>query len=105
MFYLLQSSLGESFYTEALDTLFETWACILYERNLDPTEFSKNISAQIFNVYLRCHLSPPEGVRSIDDADLKKEGSELEEADRSKFIDRLQIIGNILSIRIYIHVS
>ncbi|XP_043798286.1 exportin-4-like isoform X3 [Apis laboriosa] len=86
-------SIGECLYTEALDALFDTWLYILSEKDLFSSEFFKQTFIQIFSIYLRCHLSPPEGIRTIEDKDLEKEELDNEIADRDKFKEHLQIIG------------
>lgn len=58
-----------------------------------PTEFCKQSSVQIFNVYLQCHLSPPEGRRGIGGKNLSEEEIDVEEDDKTKFMDQLQVIG------------
>lgn len=47
-------------------------------------------SLQIFNKYLQCHLSAPEGLRTIADS-----FDEEEENDRDKYKEQLIIIGNL----------
>lgn len=86
-------SIGECLYTEALDALFDAWLYILSEKDLFSSEFFKQTFIQIFSIYLRCHLSPPEGIRTIEDKDLEKEELDNEIADKDKFKEHLQIIG------------
>ncbi|KAK1126040.1 hypothetical protein K0M31_005568 [Melipona bicolor] len=86
-------SIGECLYTEALDALFDAWLYILSEKDLFSQEFLKQTFVQIFSIYLQCHLSPPEGIRNIEDKDLEKEELDNENADRDKFKEHLQIIG------------
>ncbi|CAD1472640.1 unnamed protein product, partial [Heterotrigona itama] len=86
-------SIGECLYTEALDALFDAWLYILSEKDLFSQEFLKQTFVQIFSIYLQCHLSPPEGIRNIEDKDLEKEELDNENADKDKFKEHLQIIG------------
>jgi hypothetical protein len=59
-------------------------------------EFCHQSSVQIFNTYLQCHLSPPDGRRGVGKKDLKKEEIDgNEEDDRSKYKEQLQAIGCI----------
>lgn len=76
--------------------MFDAWAYILSEKNSFPSEFYKRSSSQIFDIYLRCHLSPPQGIRNVEDKDLEKEEHDNEENDRERFKDNLQIIGKFL---------
>ncbi|XP_029049144.1 exportin-4-like [Osmia bicornis bicornis] len=87
------STVGDCLYTEALDALFDAWAYILSGKNRYPSEFYKRSSSQIFDIYLRCHLSPPQGIRNVEDKDLEKEEHDNEENDRERFKENLQIIG------------
>ncbi|CAK9814579.1 xpo4 [Anthophora plagiata] len=87
-------TVGECLYTEAVESLFDVWVHILrYRITILPSEFYKQIFGQIFEVYLRCHLSPPKGIRNIDDKNLEKEESDNEETDKVKFNHHLEIIG------------
>ncbi|OAD58633.1 Exportin-4, partial [Eufriesea mexicana] len=86
-------NVGECLYTEALDTLFDAWLYILSKEDLFSLDFLKQTFVQLFSIYLRCHLSPPEGVRNIEDKDLEKEELDNENTDRKKFKEHLQIIG------------
>ncbi|CAK9828307.1 Xpo4 [Anthophora retusa] len=87
-------TIGECLYTEAVESLFDAWVHILrYRITILPSEFYKQIFGQIFEVYLRCHLSPPKGIRNIDDKNLEKEESDNEETDKVKFNHHLEIIG------------
>lgn len=47
----------------------------------------------MFNTYLRCHLSPPEGIRNIEDKDLEKKKLDKKDTDMKKFKEHLDIIG------------
>jgi len=78
---------------EAVDRIFATWICIIFPSHTFPTDFCYESSVQIFNVYLRCHLSPPEGMRVVGNKNLSEEVTDMEEDDKVKFKDQLQIIG------------
>lgn len=80
---------------EAVDRIFDTWLCILTSIHKFPPEYCKQSSVQIFNTYVRCHLSPPEGLRNFGSKPLTEEIAEVEEDDKVKFKDQLQIIGEI----------
>lgn len=81
-------------YMEALERVFETWISILSTSSVFPTEYCKRSSMEIFKIYLQCHLSPPEGTRGIGGKNLSEEQIDVEEDDKRKFKDQLQIIGN-----------
>ncbi|XP_063971922.1 exportin-4-like isoform X2 [Diachasmimorpha longicaudata] len=81
-------------YMEAFEKMLDTWSSILSESHLFPTEFCQQSSVQIFNVYLKCHLSSPEGTRSTPQHNLNEDIDDSEEDDRTKFKDQLQTIGN-----------
>lgn len=73
--------------------MFNTWLHFWSQTNLFPNEFCKQSSIKIFNVYLQCHLSAPEGTRSPEEKDLNKEKVEFEEDDTVRFKKQLQTIG------------
>ncbi|XP_012251237.1 exportin-4-like [Athalia rosae] len=82
-------------YMEAFEHMLEAWISVLSEAHLFPSEFCKQSSAQIFNTYLRCHLSPPDGTRGAGGKELNDEEIDgTEENDRTKFKEQLQTIGN-----------
>ncbi|XP_018372809.1 PREDICTED: exportin-4-like [Trachymyrmex cornetzi] len=80
-------------YMEAVEHMFEVWSCMLCSSYF-PTDFCKQSCIQIFNIYLRCHLSPPEGVRNIGGKNLSEEVADVEDDDKVKFKAQLQIIGD-----------
>ncbi|KZC13861.1 Exportin-4 [Dufourea novaeangliae] len=102
----------ESPYSEGLGILFRTWLYILpregpserctinmetktcQRKNVFPDEFRKRSTVQIFDVYLQCHLTSPEGVRSLEEKDLNREEADTEEDDKVRFESQLQTIGS-----------
>ncbi|XP_039289584.1 exportin-4 [Nilaparvata lugens] len=81
-------------YMEAFNCLLRSWiTVIVQETNLFPKEYLEQTCAQIFNTYLKCHLSPPDGTKVLtaDSSDIE----DIEESDRVKFQDQLQVIGLI----------
>ncbi|XP_015609401.1 exportin-4 isoform X2 [Cephus cinctus] len=92
-------SVDDCLYMEAFERMLETWISILSEAHLFPSEFCKQSSAQMFNTYLKCHLSAPDGTRgdSTPDVQIQVTMDALdiaEENDRIRFKEQLQIIGN-----------
>lgn len=81
-----------------MEHMFEVWSCMLYSASILPPDFCKQSSIEIFNVYLRCHLSPPEGVRNVGGKNLSEEVTEVEDDDKAKFKEQLQIIGISIDI-------
>ncbi|XP_071566040.1 exportin-4 [Temnothorax nylanderi] len=81
-------------YMEAMEHMFEVWSCMLYSAFEFPSDFCKQSSIQIFNTYLRCHLSSPEGVRNAGGKSLSEEVADVEDDDKVKFKEQLQIVGN-----------
>ncbi|KOC60217.1 Exportin-4 [Habropoda laboriosa] len=89
-------TVGEYLYTEAVEYLFDAWMYVLFYKIPKITsEFYEQIFGQMFNVYLLCHLSPPEGIRNMEDKSLEKEESDNEETDKVKFNHHLEVIGMI----------
>ena len=82
-------------YIEAFERVLQSWPYVLSEPDLFPVEYRKEASMQIFNVYLKCHLSPPDGTRGIGVTD-SEEIDTCEENDRTKFKEQLQIIGKMI---------
>ncbi|KAJ8667435.1 hypothetical protein QAD02_009098 [Eretmocerus hayati] len=86
--------LDDCLYMEAFNSLLETWLACLSDYPLFPEEYNRLSSVQIFNTYLQCHLSPPEGKRGTGSKELSSEEIDSsEEDDRTKFEEQLQIIG------------
>ena len=88
----MQIRADDCLYMEAVEHMFEVWSCMLCSSYF-PADFCKQSSIQIFNIYLRCHLSPPEGVRNIGGKNLSEEVADVEDGDKVKFKAQLQIIG------------
>ncbi|OXU22639.1 hypothetical protein TSAR_013645 [Trichomalopsis sarcophagae] len=82
-------------YMEAFESMLETWVSGIVDKPIFPDEFYKQSSVQIFNIYLQCHLSPPDGTRGAGGKELNNEEIDAtEEDDRSKFKEQLQTIGH-----------
>ncbi|KFM64442.1 Exportin-4, partial [Stegodyphus mimosarum] len=79
-------------YMEAFDHLLEAWSTILQDNQYYPSDILRQSSIQIFNHYLKTHLSPPDGSRAIGSG-LKEEIDEVEEDDRAKYRDQITAIG------------
>ncbi|XP_034940130.1 exportin-4-like [Chelonus insularis] len=78
-------------YTEAFEKILETWIAL----KLISLENYPQLSAQIFDIYLKSKLSPPQGFHVISQQELEAEITEIEENDREKFKGQLQLVGEI----------
>lgn len=77
-------------YMEAFDNILEAWSSLLTGSHF-PQELIEQLSIQIFNSYLRSHLSPPEGIRQTTDPEDTEDIGD--ETDRQKFREQLKTIG------------
>lgn len=74
---------------EAFNNILRPWVSIIANSNQSfPEELCKSASMQIFNTYLKCHISPPNGTKTSDG-----EFNELDEPDRIINKEQLQYIG------------
>lgn len=81
-------------YMEAFERMLDIWSTITCQYNLCPNEFNENSFVQIFNTYLQCHLSPPDGSRGAGGREITNEEINSNEADdRTKFNYQLHSIG------------
>lgn len=85
--------MDDCLFMEAFDHMLKAWMTILGDYQMFPEEFCQQSSVQIFNTYLKCHLSPPDGNRGMGHEIDSEEIDETEEDDRIKFRDQLQAIG------------
>ena len=89
-------ALSDCMYIEAFEMLLHAW---LVTDSSSHWTFSNELinqqsSVQIFNTFLQCHLSPPDGRRGNSNKEGNSEEIDAdEEDDRSKFKDQLQCIG------------
>lgn len=63
LFPILQLQMEDYIIMEAFESLLKVWITLLDEGQLFKEEYCKQASAQIFNTYLKSHLSPPDGNR------------------------------------------
>ncbi|CAG5101281.1 Similar to Xpo4: Exportin-4 (Mus musculus) [Cotesia congregata] len=68
-------------YMEAFERMLESWSSILSKKSRYQDSFFEPSFVQIFNVYLKCRLSPPDGTRS-----LRQELSQLTSSQRESFV-------------------
>ncbi|GLH05441.1 Exportin-4 [Gryllus bimaculatus] len=81
-------------YMEAFDHMLEAWINILQDSQSFTRDFCKESSIRVFNTYLKCHLSPPDGTRGQDQELDSEDIDEIEEDDRTRFKEQLQVIGS-----------
>ena len=92
---LFQLDDDSSLYVEASEHMLEAWVSILHESQSFPSDFCRNSAIEIFNTYVQCHLSAPDGIRGTgtnDDED-EDEIEETEESDRVRYKDTLATVG------------
>ncbi|GLH05442.1 Uncharacterized protein GBIM_11043 [Gryllus bimaculatus] len=85
-------------YMEAFDHMLEAWINILQDSQSFTRDFCKESSIRVFNTYLKCHLSPPDGTRGQDQELDSEDIDEIEEDDRTRFKEQLQVIGNTIAM-------
>lgn len=79
----------DQMYLEAFNNILRPWVSIIANSNqYFPEELCKSASIQIFNTYLKCHISPPNGTKTSDG-----EFNELDELDRITNKEQLQYMG------------
>ena len=86
-------NLEDALYMEAFDHMLQVCFTLVCEAGSFPPDFCKDSSIQIFNTYLKCHLSPPDGTRGMGRELEAEEIAEIDEDDKTKFKDQLQSIG------------
>ncbi|XP_071818411.1 exportin-4-like isoform X2 [Apostichopus japonicus] len=82
-------------FMEAFSKLLDCWTTLLSRVESYPQNFFQQHANQIFNTYLQCHLSVPEGTRNQESSEDEEEIDELVEEDRVAFDDQLLSIGAI----------
>ncbi|XP_017771460.1 PREDICTED: exportin-4-like isoform X2 [Nicrophorus vespilloides] len=83
----------EKCYMDSFEIMLESWALLIQEYRQVTNDFLGQAATCIFNTYLKCHLSSPDGSRK-QGTDLEVEEIEDDEDnDRTKFKDQLQTIG------------
>ena len=85
---------SECLYKEVVDVIFDAWTSIIFNEKLFSQGFLKPLIVQVFDTYLRCHLSPPEGIRNFENKDLEKKILDVKDTDMKKFERQIYIIGN-----------
>ncbi|XP_003746722.1 exportin-4 [Galendromus occidentalis] len=79
-------------YSDSLDQILSTWSAICSDIAYGPVQVEEYIT-QIFTVYLRAHLAPPDGVKPEQQTDDREIQEDTEEDDRVKYKNQLNVIG------------
>ncbi|KAK6169678.1 hypothetical protein SNE40_020678 [Patella caerulea] len=91
----------DTIYMEGYEKMLETWMQLISDVKSLPEGALKPQASQIFNSYLQCHISPPDGIRSQNCAEAgvdDEEIDELDQDDRDKFSDQLCCIGALARV-------
>jgi len=77
-------------FLEAFNIILRPWVSIIGNNNQSfPEDLCKSASIQILNTYLKCHISPPNGIKNLDNSEF----DEIGEDDRVANKEQLQYIG------------
>ncbi|KAL4233256.1 Exportin-4 [Mactra antiquata] len=87
----------DTVHMESYEKMLETWMELLTSKKDNiPMEVVKKHALNVFNSYVQCHISPPDGCRmqnTVDSPDDDEDIDETEEDDRDKFSDQLCSVG------------
>ncbi|KFB50065.1 exportin [Anopheles sinensis] len=95
----------EAFYIDALSNMFTIWLSFVEDRKNFPIEPMLPYITQMFEKYVQCHLSPPQGIRGAGGRDGEggeNEITDIEESDRDRFTEQLKMVG-FLGRQILLH--
>ncbi|CAG5123634.1 unnamed protein product [Candidula unifasciata] len=84
----------DTVFMESYEKLLESWTCFTKDISSLPPGTLNNPASEIFNSYMQCHLTAPDGIRSLN-VDDSEDIDETEEDDRYKFSDQLSCIGTL----------
>lgn len=77
-------------FLEAFNIILRPWVSIIVNSNQSfPEELCKSASMQILNTYIKCHISPPNGTKNLDNSEV----DENAEDDRIANKEQLQYLG------------
>ncbi|XP_041355105.1 exportin-4-like [Gigantopelta aegis] len=88
----------ETIHMEGYEKMLETWMQLVPDLNQMPAGALKPHATEVFNSYVQCHISAPDGVRtatSCSGTDDDEEIDEIEEDDRDRFQDQLCCVGTL----------
>jgi len=61
---IFQMQKDDTLFLEAFEKTMTAWTSLLNDSKELPDSLLQGHATEIFNTYLRCHLSPPDGTRS-----------------------------------------
>ncbi|XP_052755265.1 exportin-4-like [Galleria mellonella] len=84
----------DTVWREALNKFLHSWCSVVHDTDGYSAETLQNPCIEVFNTYLHCRLSPPDGIRGLDnlEEDVK---DEMDEDDRKQHSNMLLTIGAI----------
>ena len=82
------SGAEDRLHMEAYDNFLVAWDSL----GVDSALINEDWRMQVLNTYIKCHLSPPDGLRGQGE-DHDEEIEETEEDDRTRYKDQLNTIG------------
>lgn len=89
-------------FVESFNNILRPWVSIIANSNqCFPEEICKNAAMQIFNTYLKCHLSPPNGTKTTSEDDEVYENEEDDRVENKEQLQYIGIFGRLVSIYIY----
>ncbi|OWF40176.1 Exportin-4 [Mizuhopecten yessoensis] len=86
----------DTIHMEAYEKMLETWMELISKMKDVSLDKLKPQTQQVFNSYIQCHISAPDGTRTQEGRDSVSEEDEIdsvEEDDRERFSDQLCSIG------------
>ncbi|CAB0010169.1 unnamed protein product, partial [Nesidiocoris tenuis] len=86
----LQVQADDHLFMEAFENLMKVWLTLLSDSSHFSDDFCNQASVEVFNTYIKCHLSPPDGTRGTGRELDAEEIEENDEIDQVKF--KLQLI-------------
>ena len=89
LFFFPQMDDDTNQFVESFEHMLTVWVSILHESQSFPPEFCRESAIEIFNTYVQCHLSPPDGIRGVGAgsngaSDDDEEIDDTEESDRQR---------------------
>ncbi len=92
--FLSQMDEDSTLYEEAFEHMLEVWVSVLHEAQSFPGDFCRAAAVTVFDTYLQCHLSPPDGVRGVPAGEAGENGGaaddEEEEIGETEEPDRIR---------------
>ncbi|XP_030763867.1 exportin-4-like [Sitophilus oryzae] len=84
---------ADRFFSESLENMLEAWNSIYHDFHQITDESITSCGMRIFNKYVQCHLAQPDGIRIPDTGGGNNVDEDIEDNDRIKYKEQLQIVG------------